>query len=127
MIEQALQSLLTAAGVTVPFRPKRVQGEATTITYKQVSGVDEHTMSGPTGLRNERWQLDVWAGKYAAARELADAVEAALNGKKGTIEGLDVRAIIQLDRQSDLERDADGGDRGQYCVSLDFQCVYRGD
>lgn len=126
MIEIALQSLLTAAGIEVPFRPRRKQGEAMTIVYRKVSGVDEHSLTGPTGLKNERWQLDVWGSEYLQVRQTANLVIGALNGEKGIVEEIDIRAIIQLDDSSDSERDADGGDRRQYNVSLDFQVVYRG-
>lgn len=124
MITDAFAALLTTAGVTTPLRPRRKQGEAEAITFMKVSGVDEHAMSGPTGLRNERWQLDVWSDRYGPGRVIADAVIAALNGKKGTIAGHTIEAIIQLDDQEDSERDADGGDTRQYNVSLDFRVFY---
>lgn len=125
MIEQSMAALLTDAGVTSPFRPRRVQGEDTVILYRKVSGADVHVMDGPSGLLMERWQLDVWADTYAEARQVANAVIAALNGAKGLVEGVDIRAIIQIDDSSDYVPIDDGSDRRQHLVSLDFTVAYR--
>lgn len=48
-----------------------------------VSGTDPLAHDGPIGLIDRRVQVDCYAETYKGARDLADAIRAALNGYRG--------------------------------------------
>ena len=65
------------------------------IVYQQVSGFRDHALSGPTGHAHPRYQIEAWAQTYDAAKGLAAAIRAALDGKKHTLDGVTISALIQ--------------------------------
>lgn len=109
-IEAALFTLLTttpsiAAKVADRVYPKQLPQDPTTpaIVYHRISGPREHSHDGSSGLAHPRFQLDMYAGSYLEAKALADAVRVAIDGYKGTVEGVEIQAIF-------LENDDDGHD-----------------
>jgi hypothetical protein len=53
------------------------------IAYQQISGVREHTMTGPIGMVKARFQINCWAETYATADAIAEAVRKELDGYSG--------------------------------------------
>lgn len=64
------------------------------IRYTKISGTEEYSHSGPTGLQQARYQFDVYALHPVAARQLADALRLALGGFVGTMEGAE--GIVEI-------------------------------
>jgi gamma-glutamyltranspeptidase len=59
-----------------------------------------HDSAGATGdLAHPRFQMEVWAETYAAGKEIVDLVRAALNGKKGVMGSVTIRAAL-VDNES---------------------------
>jgi hypothetical protein len=49
------------------------------VTYFRVSGGQENSLKGYSGLEHPRIQIDCWSLTYAGAKELANAVRAAMD------------------------------------------------
>jgi hypothetical protein len=79
------------------------------LVYHQVAGEREHTMQGPNGLRQSRYQITAWgkmtdaAAAYAGAKALADAVRLALDGSYGTWSGVAVQGCSLMDETDVVE------------------------
>ena len=123
-IDEALYAhLSTDAGVSA-LTGTRVYPEALpqgvtfpAITYLQVSSVPIRTMGGRQG-RSPRFQIDCWGSTATSAREVAEAVIAALDHYSGTMGGVDgviVRGAFLENDQQINEPDAK-----LHRVSLDF-------
>ena len=70
--------------------PLRIPQGATIpcLTYQRISTprISTHDSSGSSGdLTSPRFQFDAWAETLSEAKEIVDALRAALNGKTGTI------------------------------------------
>ena len=63
------------------------------ISYRRISGERDYTLSGPSGLAKVRFQFDCWATLFLTARNLADAVVAALHALPDS----DTRITTDLD------------------------------
>lgn len=90
-MEDDFRALLTGStAVTALAPPARIvfgrlgQGLALPAAVLDViDNADGLTQQGPDGLWQGRVQVDCYGGTYAAAKGLADAVAAALNGYRG--------------------------------------------
>lgn len=70
------------------------------VAYVRVStGLVHHRSNQRSGLKRPRFQFDAWAGSPATARELAEALEAALGQFKGTFNAIDT---YEVDEDGDL-------------------------
>ncbi len=56
---------------------------ANSITYFRASGQSEHTTEGRSSIAQTRVQIDCWSLDYEEARDLADLVQARLDGYRG--------------------------------------------
>ena len=70
------------------------------IVYRRTSIDREQTLGSPMGVPRVSVEYQVFAGSYEAAREVADAVRAALDGYGGSVLGCTVS-------QTSLEAEAD--------------------
>jgi hypothetical protein len=120
VLEEGLYSYLTAAaGITALVSTRvyafRIPQHMTLpcLTYQRISTARVHThdTSGSTGLARSRFQFDAWADSYDTAKDITDALRAALNGKTGTLTGTyAIQAALveeespELDPQSNLYR-----------------------
>lgn len=80
MIEEALQSILTAVqertyGFKLPSDAK-----LPAITFMKVSAPRDQTQEGPSGLVSARVQVSSWGVNYTASKVLSQAVRFALDG-----------------------------------------------
>ena len=94
VIEEALYAFLAAtAGVTAlvstRIYPQVIPQDAVlpAIAYQRISGPRVHSQSGASGLAYPRFQFTCQAATYSAARQVANAVRAALDGYRGTMGG----------------------------------------
>ena len=87
MIEQYIVDVLgddatVTAKVGARIFPLVVRKETTwpMLTYNLLSSTGEYTLAGPMGWRTAQIDMTAWATDYKPAKELAEAVRAALDG-----------------------------------------------
>jgi hypothetical protein len=85
------------------------------LVYTQISGPRLHDLGGASDRAMPRFQVDCWADTAAAAKSLADAVRASLNGFNGTL--TTIKATIRLDNE---QEDYDDGAK-LYRVIQDYR------
>lgn len=71
------------------------------ISYQFISGTDDVTTDGPSGLANPTIQIDCWATTYAAMDGLFQAVRKRINGYSGLAGTIAVHGVF-LVRKRDL-------------------------
>ena len=127
-IETAIYALLTAdltltalvgTRITPVIVPQRSAMPA--VTFAQVAGARTHSVDGPTGQVNSRWQFNCWASNTRSPRAVADALRQAIDGYSGTTGGVIFQSI-----QSQTENDIDANPAGvnvsrRYGKSQDFE------
>lgn len=118
-MEEALRLLLVAALPGVPVAWGLGSDALPRVVMFVVSGADDYTQDGPTGLAWRRVQADCYGATYGAAKTLSRNVIAALSGHRGGIFN-----GIFLDAVRDGEP-TDEPDSVQARVSLDFMVHYR--
>ena len=90
------------------------------LIYHKITGPSIHTKDGDMHLAHPRFQFTCWASKYAEAKAVIAAVNAALNAYVGpTLEGIGVPEIIVEDDGRDLS----DPQSLEYGVALDA-CVW---
>src|SRR3989304_2505917 len=90
-MEEAFRALLVAASAGTALAPAarinwgaHPQGAALpAIVLTVIGDAESHTLAGPDGLSQGRVQVDCYAASYKAAKQLARAVRAALDGYRG--------------------------------------------
>ena len=55
------------------------------MVIQQISGVRDHTMDGPTGYVDARYQITCWATTYGGAKRLFEAVRKFFDGYHATV------------------------------------------
>ncbi len=108
-------SALVGTRVHPMLRPKG--GTLPAITYQRISSIRDNSLDGPMDYVSYRIQIDCWAGTYAQAKALGDAVRAALNGVSTTLGGEAVQFVTLESDNDELEND---GDTRHYRVSQDW-------
>lgn len=83
------------------------------VTYLRVSGPQEMSLSGHSGLESVRVQVDAWAESYETAKSLASAIQSALLGA----------STFAVTSASD--RDLFEDETGVFRVSTDFHVKHR--
>lgn len=125
-MEEALRSLLASvSGVTSLVSTRIYWGQAPQsvdsafIAMNVISAPRDYKMSGSTGLRSTRVQLDCWADKYSTAKTIARAVEAAVSGYSGTVSSTVLQGIF-IDNERDDETPDTGDTKTRFRTSLDL-------
>lgn len=90
------------------------------VVYSEVSGKRMETMEGTTGLNDGRYQITCYALDYKTAKQVSQAVRAALHGFSGAMGGTNVQNSSLLN-----ERDIWDFVTLEYRVDLDFQIWHR--
>lgn len=105
-IEQALRSKLLADATVLGLVSTRVyplvlpqDPTYPAITYKRVTGRDMTAHDGRLGLDRSRFQIDCLDDDFGGATTLARAVMVALNGYRGTVDTVDIGAIVNESTQ----------------------------
>jgi len=91
------------------------------VTYQQISGVRDQTLSGPSGCVECRFQINCWAKSYKEADQLAEAVRGALDGYSGTKQDVIIQVIHLIDEADLPVIAADNAELNRHCKRLDFQ------
>ncbi|MGZ2455461.1 DUF3168 domain-containing protein [Rhizobium anhuiense] len=73
-----------------------------------VSGTEDYTMQGASGLGSARMQIDGYGETYKSARDLVEAMLAVLSGFRGERSGVNFKGIF-IDSRRDLPA-SDSGD-----------------
>lgn len=116
---QIINEVLTsAAGVTVLVSgriylyqaPQDVQLPC--ITFFQITSDPNNTLSGPSAVTRERWQIDCWSDRYSGAISLAASVKAAMLASVGDN---DLDSVVLLSELAQFERE-----EALHRVILDF-------
>lgn len=90
------------------------------IVYRQVSTRPLMYHGGASGLRFKGFQFDCYGSTYNQAATTASALRTVLNGYQGTMDSVEVEAVL-LQNESD-----DFGDQVEKKrVSLDFLFIYK--
>lgn len=63
------------------------------ITYQRISGIHEHTLSEPSTLTRPRFQFVAHASTFLQARQLANAIKTAFNGRRAARLSTTIQAI----------------------------------
>lgn len=131
-IEKALYSLLASDGdisalVATRIYPNNVpQDEAAPqITYMQMDGVRDHTMEGPAGLVESRWEMVGWTETYAEARELATAIRQRLDSYRGTVGTVEIQGIFMDDEDDGPQRMPGVDSAGKWSKYMNFRVWYK--
>ncbi len=83
LINEATISAIVSARVYPMTAP---QGTALPyIVYQQISAVRDHTMDGPSGYTDSRYQLTCWAVSYKLGKQLFEAVRKFFDGFHATV------------------------------------------
>ncbi len=85
------------------------------LVYQRISSPRLRSHGGPSGLAHPRFQITATAGSYSAARSLANAVRASLDGFRGTMGGGVSVGASFLDNEADGYQDV----ADTYTVRLD--------
>lgn len=130
-VEQSIYSILSGnAGVTAiagtRIRPIMV-GNADgfpAVTYQRVTTSQRYSYGGNSNKATGRWQLNCLAATYAQAKNLAEAVKAAIDTYSGTSGDFRL-AHVFVDDMQDLPHDPeDGSEKPIYGVRLDIRTVF---
>ena len=117
----AITSLLGTQSAQSIFPLRAPEGSALPVLiYHKVTGPSLHSKDGDMHLAHPTFQFTCWASKYAEAKAVIAAVNAALNAYVGpTLQGINVPEIIVEDDGRDLS----DSQSLEYGVALDA-CVW---
>ena len=118
-MEEALRALLIAALPGVPVAWGLGSDALPRVVLFVISGGDDMTQDGPSGLCWRRVQVDCYGATYGAARLLSREVRAILSGYRG---GIFNGIFLDADRDGEM---TDGPASVQARVSLDFMVHYK--
>jgi len=79
------------------------------IVYQQVSGHRDHTMDGPSGYTDSRYQIICWGATYSAAKGLFEAVRKFFDGYHGTSGTVTIQ-YVQFENEIDRYQRTPGVD-----------------
>lgn len=89
MIEEAIVSLLKQHAGTTRVNPStetvKVTEALPRIVYTLIDKERDYTDDGTTGLPLARMQLDIFADRFTAARQIAENIRVNLDGYRGTV------------------------------------------
>jgi len=74
------------------------------VVLNLISGVPDYHTEGPSGMEESRVQVDCRASTLAAAKALADAIDALLSGYSGTVGAIRFSPILRIARRSGFEK-----------------------
>jgi hypothetical protein len=126
-VEQALYKELVATAQVAALVGTRIYPQAapqgTTadyIVYELVAAQVAHDHSGAGGWTDTRLSYLCHASTYGAAKAIATAVRAALDGRRGSFQGTTLQAVLLID-----EADAGFDEVLQmHVVAVDFRVLY---
>jgi hypothetical protein len=97
------------------------------LVYSIVAAEGVYSLTGDSGLRSARVQLDCQAKTYLAARELAEAVRRVLSGLRQVVGNSGPLFLQMVTEENDVDLfdpPVDGSDVGVFRVIRDFRVWY---
>lgn len=93
------------------------------IVYQEIDADSDQWdhLAGPAGIVDSRMQFSTYATTKTEARQVADRINTAFNGYKGTVGGVPIRACRRIGRQAARE---DLSDPKLFVVNQDFLITY---
>jgi len=104
-----IEPLVAAVGKRIHWGWLPDRAELPCVTLLMVGQTSMNGAAGPTGTKQCRLQVDVWARRPSEARTIADAIEAALGGWSREA-APKISPISPLDRSEEVETPEGGGD-----------------
>lgn len=81
------------------------------LVYNRISGPVPHAMNGkPADIDPTQVQLDGFGADYGTVKQLMDACRQALNGQRGTFNGVTVEGIVMQDESDQGQSPLEGRD-----------------
>lgn len=121
MIEAAIRSILLAdptvyglVGTRIQPAPLPLDITYPAISHLKVSNAYSRIVGRP------RIQIDCWSTDWSECQTLAKAVESALDGYSGIVNGVNIEIIVPLDYQDFYDNTTK-----IYQVAYDFKVIYR--
>jgi hypothetical protein len=93
-------------------------------TYEVISDAPSHHLSGVSGLRQARLQIDCYADTRKRANQLDEAILALLDMQRGTFGGTYCNTIQAEDRVPDRDQPIDGSDKWRYIAMRIYMIWY---
>ena len=126
MMEEELRALLLATASVTAICGTRINWGAHPqgapwpgVILRVISDHEGHTLAGPNGVSHARVQIDCQAASYGAAKRLARAVRAVLDGHRGGL----FQAVLLADARDEREGGSNEADR-PFRTSLDVFVHY---
>jgi hypothetical protein len=117
MIGKVIYSLLNSSGIdSVPLTHVK---NYPVVTYSKISNNQGYTHQGNDGIGREIYQLSCWGESFSEAETLRASVKSALDAYTGTIEGVNLRAVFNMN-ESDLYED----ETGIYQCIVDLEFIF---
>jgi hypothetical protein len=95
------------------------------VEYQVVSNINRQRIAGRTGIVYARIQFDLLALDLKQCTAMKAAIEACLDGYRGTVANIEIARAEQQEEQDLAERLDDGSDQVLRRVSVDYQVKYR--
>lgn len=107
--------------------PQGVPGAATlpAVVYQLLDDAVDHHLDGPAGIARALLRLDALSRDYADCMAIAEALRSALDGYRGTSQGVAVLFAKLSPRASSYEPGTPGTDRGTHAKSSFYRFTYR--
>jgi len=93
---------------------------ASAITFQQISGFRNHTLTAPIGYVRSRWQVNCWGNEYQDCRNVAAMVRKLLDGYEGTYDGIKLHCIELAGERDLISLVADVRSLLRFGKALDF-------
>ncbi|WP_309387524.1 DUF3168 domain-containing protein [Cerasicoccus frondis] len=77
------------------------------LTYREISGVIDHDLDGPSGLREARLQLDAYAERYRDIIGIRQALDALLDNFRGDLDGQEIQDLRLSFPSQDHDREGE--------------------
>jgi len=117
MIGKVITNLLNASGIEViPHGHEKVYPVA---TYNKIANSQGYTHQGKDGIGREIFQISCWAETFASAEILRDNVKDILDSYTGTVEGVNVKTVFNVN-----ENDLYENETGIYQNIVDFEFIF---
>ncbi|HEV7299255.1 MAG TPA: DUF3168 domain-containing protein [Tepidisphaeraceae bacterium] len=117
LIESLSGGRVVPAGSSSVLRPN--------IVYQRLTTKREYSNDGPTHAPWATVQIGCWADTLSVARQLSDAVIAALDGFTGEVNGFQIDAVFITDENSAPESAAPGKEEGIKGILVDCVVHYQ--
>lgn len=121
MIEYALKSLINGlCGGRVEYVNAPQDTEIPYIVLQKISAPRVHSHDGASGLARARFQFTVFAETYKEAKEIAQAMQAILQGYSGTSEDVEIQAILYDNETDGFAINSRSASGNLYYIATDY-------